>query len=224
MSEAPELSVSDSNGIETEIDPFESIQEWLNQELGGKTDLEPEFRSESPIFDDWDDISYDSNEEDDLDFLNDLPPTDKSVDEQSIPGSEGYGTDTSDLNDLLNYQPSSLKSQICVVTPESTTAESKKTIIEVSKTAKDTNKVLTFTRSQTVCSAKSSVESSRPRIISLKDGRIQGALIPKEGKITRVYQIPTIKNSNTTPSTIASKVGTQSRKTVVVKVLKPKNG
>ena len=216
------IHYSTGQQIDTDIDPFESIQEWLNKELGGQTEIEPEFRSESPIFDDWDDIAYDSNDDDEFDFFNSLSPPDNSLDGQSQPGSEGYGTDTSDLNELLNNQPSTVSTpKTCAAVSNSPAAscENQKTVVEVSKSTECKNKVVTFTSNQTVCTTKVIPENNKPRILSLKNNRIQGK-IPGEAKITKVYQIPSLNGT----STIASKVGTQSRKTVVVKVLKPKNG
>lgn len=198
-----------------EIDPFESIQEWLNRELGGKPDLE--IRSDSPIFDDWDDINYDTDEEEDFDFLDTLQSP-SSYDSQSIPGSEGYGTDTSDFSEsLINLlNRSSESSNLPQNTSLSQVEEPEKAL---KKPAAQPKKTFSFTSSQTVASGKSLPEVIKPRIINIKDNRVQGN-IPKGAKITRVYQIPTLNSG----STVSSKVGTQSRKTVVVKVLKPKNG
>ena len=206
---------SPTDDKEEDIDPFESIQEWLNRELGAKP--EPEIRSDSPIFDDWDDINYDSDDDDDFDFLDTLQsPT--TFDSQSIPGSEGYGTDTSDLSEslinLLNSQSETVKSP-----NNAFSAADLETKKPSEKTLSEAKKTFSFTSSQTVVSSKSHPEVIKPRIITVKDNRVQGS-IPKGAKITRVYQIPSLNSG----STVSSKVGTQSRKTVVVKVLKPKNG
>ena len=208
------------NQLNLDFDPFDSIQEWLNKELGGKTDIDSEIRSDSPILDDWDDITYESDDDDEFDFLRPLSPPNKSLDCQSIPGSEGYGTDTSDVNDpfksILNCATDSiLPPKEPTLTYQSETEQSTKKF----ETSEASTKQITFTSSQTVCAGKSQVETAKPRIITLKDGCVQGTL-PKEAKITKVYQIPTISSG----STVSSKVGTQTRKTVVVKVLKPKNG
>ena len=219
MATKSDNSIVNIQQIKTKADHFESIQEWLNKELGEKTETQPVFRSESPIFDDWDDITYDSDDDDDLDFLNDISYPDKPLDNQSIPGSEGYGTDTSDLAELFTSQPN-LENLSKARSNSNSSADREKTTIEVSKAAEETSKVpvIAFTSSQTVCGAKFGSEN-KPRIISLKDNHLQGKL-PKEAKITKVYQIPTINGG----SSVLSKVGVQSRKTVVVKVLKPKNG
>ena len=228
LSNTSEKSIVGSK-LDTEFDPYESIQEWLNRELGGKfspdsekIDPDSDFRSNSPILDDWDDISYDSDDDEEFDFSRILQSP-KSFDCGSVPGSEGYGTDTSDLNDSLicwlNSQSNSLQTPTTSSPSLQLPVKSEGTL-ELSKTkSEETNKIISFTSSQTICTGKSQTEIIRPRTLCTNENLIQGNA-PKGAKITRVYQIPTIGTS----SSVASKVGTQSRKTVVVKVLKPKNG
>lgn len=199
-----------------------------------------EFPNIHPIFDDWDDLSYDTDDDDDFDFLNNLTSTSlKSPDNLSTHGSEGYGTDTSENGDLLAQAIETL------LPKEASLLEETNVLAKDPINLYQPEPILTHTTSKTLnvaipetpklaFQANSLIQSKKPTslIKVLKSSPITKCepvkvlTFPKPTepqkltKITKVYQVPKLEK-NTTSS---ARVETKLRKTVVVRVIRPTKG
>lgn len=173
--------------------------------VGAQEELEAEFEQ---LFDDWDSLPCDSDD-DDGDFLRSLISSPLGTnDSTSIHGSEGYGTDTSDTGDTLNASPA-IQTETLSKPLEIIKEVSPKQLEENIKPPTPVFQAHSLIRCQPT---KSAAPKSSP-VIFLNKNRVT----KKPAAVTRVYHIPKIDST----SQGNTKVETQKRKTVLLRVIRP---
>nr|CAB3263852.1 MITF transcription factor [Phallusia mammillata] len=167
---------------------------------GAQEELESDFE---PLFDDWDSLPYDSDDDDGELFRSLMASPVGTTDNTSVHGSEGYGTDTSDTADTLNVASSK----------DSEVTSKPAQVVASPKLIKDSNKPFT-----PVFQAHSLIRTQATKTVASKCSPVlflNKNLEKGKNAVTRVYHIPK------PDPTQGNKVETQTRKTVLLRVVRP---
>ncbi|XP_076800546.1 uncharacterized protein LOC143445375 isoform X1 [Clavelina lepadiformis] len=182
-------------------DSEDSVENWLKARSDSAVALDQDFGDSLSMYDAWENVDNDSDDED-FNFVHNLQlsPSEKSFGQASVFESEGYGTDTSDISDAVT--PS------CTSPDLSKANESPKASVILKKISVVRPKIITIPQKLIVHPPKSNFACSK---------KCDASSGP--GQTTKVCQVSVLKSI----PCASAKVDTSSRKTVVVRVIKPNN-